>query len=201
MLVAKSSAKMEQQQVSSLSPTSSSMEQTGATKTYKRKRYAPRIYNKDKQREYYNRFKSNRGVKLFETVDIGPVKNIISFKDRHGMRWFPMHQLLMTICDKRFRQTGKKDMIYGDNMKNFEEIELPPLPNEEYISATGEKIVKTYALYKGVKGNTKFIDENGFTFVVIHFTKDPAIKEFFVNLTDDTPLKNIIKLSVTPIPQ
>lgn len=114
--------------------------------SWKKKRYAPRIYNKEKHREYYNRFRAKREIKLFEVVDIGTVKNIISFKDKHGVRLFSMHQLLKTICDKRFRQTGKKDMIYGNNMRNFEEIELPPLPNDEYVTQAGEKITNVCQL-------------------------------------------------------
>lgn len=153
--------------------------------SWKKKRYAPRMYNKEKNREYYNRFRAKREIKLFEVVDIGPVKSIVSFKDKHGVRWFSMHQLLKTICDRRFRQTGKKDMIYGDNMKNFEEIELPPLPIEE-ITSSKEKITKTYAHHKGITKNTKFIDENGLPLVIIHFARDRSTKNFFLKLNNIT---------------
>lgn len=155
---------MEQQQVSSSSPSpasspSSAMEQTGTTKTYKRRYYAPRIYNYEKKAEYYKRAKSRLEVKLYEYTDWGTLKNILTLKDKNGDRWFVAAQVYKEICGKRFRQTDTRNSIFQDHLKLFCDIELPPMTETFTITPTGLKRPLIYERNPSVTKKTMFISE------------------------------------------
>lgn len=158
--------------------------------SWKRKRYAPRIYNKEKQAEYHKRFKDRYEVKIFECVDIGPLKNILSLKDKNGERWFVAAQLYREICGKRFRQDAKLPKLYDIELKLFNQLELPPMARSTIISPTGVERHLVYERHPSITKKTMLTNEKGVQSFVILYSKG-EMKQFFQNLT--SPLSNVIK--------
>ena len=166
------------------------MEQTGATKTYKRKRYAPRIYNKEKQSLYSKRFKERYEVKLFQNVDIGPLKNILSLKDINGETWFVAAQIYKAICAKRFRQDAKRLSPFERELKLFCQLELPPMEKQTIISPMGIERPLVYERHPSIMKKTMFISENALSLIVLLFCDNEQIKQFFCDLK--TPIRDVI---------
>lgn len=166
------------------------MEQTGATKTYKRKRYAPRIYNKEKQSLYSKRFKDRYEVKIFQNVDIGPLKNILSLKDINGETWFVAAQIYKAICGKRFRQNAKRFSPFERELKLFCQLELPLIKKKTILSPMGIERPLVYERHPSIMKKTMFINENALSIIVVLFCKDEQIKQFFSDLK--TNIRDVI---------
>lgn len=149
---------------------------SSSTKVYKRRHYPPRNYSYEKKAEYYRRAKNRLEVKLYEYTNLGPLKDILTLKDKHGDNWYVAAQVYKAICGKRFRHKDTRNSAFNEHLKLFSDIELPPMADTFIITPMGLKRPLIYERNPSVTRKTMFVQELGLQLFISTFAHSEFIK-------------------------
>ena len=160
---------------------------SSSTKVCKRKDRFIRSYNREKRVTYYKKLKSLQEVKLYEYINWGPLKNILTLKDKYGTTWFLTAHVYKSICGKSFRFVTKGNAAFSDYMKLFSEIELPPIT--ENLTTTHLKSTHplVYERNSSVKKNTMFINELGLPLFINTFSQSKSTDTYPTDSNNGNP--------------
>ena len=130
-----------------------------------------RKYDRVARAEMYRRLKLKNETKLYRTIDLGPLKNLLMLTDAEDTRWFIVAHLFKAINVKSFRRSLKKAMSVESEMKFFREIELP---EKSDVTVTHER-------HRAVKSNTMFVSLVGLLQLIDLYSQDEELKQSMAN--------------------
>lgn len=160
---------------------------SSSTKVYKRKHKIIPSYNREKRVAYYKKLKSLQEVKLYEYITWGPLKNILTLKDKYGTTWFLTAHVYKSICGKSFNPMKKRNAVFSDYLKLFSEIELPHITGN--LTATHLKSTHPliYERNHSVKKNTMFINEFGLPLFITTFSRSKSTDTYPTDSNNGNP--------------